>query len=207
MKVKSQKKVFIAIGAVVLVAIVCVVGVVIFKNSSSVEPAVKRMRATFSIDLSDPKAVVGNADYVFVGKVDAQNDTEYKDSVQVESEDGKPEEVASPYTNYSVTVTENIKGKLAPNDTIKIQKSGGFSKDKKECYLYEGDELPEVGKTYIFVAYAQQDGSLLLSGPMSNIPVDENNYKDSKDYKEIADAFANQIVSSRERFTSVYDAG
>lgn len=38
--------------------------------------------------------------------------------------------------------------------------------------MYEDDTLPEEGKSYVFLAYAQVDGSLLISGPNSNEYVD-----------------------------------
>ena len=38
----------------------------------------------------------------------------------------------------------------------------------------DDDCLPEEGKEYIFLAYAQPDGALLVSGPNSNVMVDDS---------------------------------
>ena len=76
---------------------------------------------------------------------------------------------------------------------------------------YEGDELPVVGNEYIFFAYAQPDGSLLISGPVSNMSVSDNTsdiapFSDSTEYSDIVDAYNNQVDSGRTRFTSSYEA-
>ena len=38
--------------------------------------------------------------------------------------------------------------------------------------LYENDILPSIGGSYVFNIYAQDDGSNLVSGPNSTIPID-----------------------------------
>lgn len=85
---------------------------------------------------------------------------------------GGTKEIGDPYTKYAVSVTENMKGNLMTEKAIPIVKYGGVSEDGKTCYLFDGDELPVAGNTYIFFAYAQDDGSLLISGPVSNVQVD-----------------------------------
>ena len=166
---------------------------------------------SFSIDYSDLNAVVGDADYVFVGTVASEEGTVYKDAVTVETDDGKTREVSGPYTNYTVNVTKNIKGNLVTDTAIPIQKSGGLSEDGSQYFVYEGDELPVVGNEYIFFAYAQPDGSLLISGPVSNMSVSDNTsdiapFSDSTEYSDIVDAYNNQVDSGRTRFTSSYEA-
>lgn len=86
------------------------------------------MRGTFSIDYSDLNAVVGDADYVFVGTVASEEGTVYKDAVTVETDDGKTREVSGPYTNYTVNVTKNIKGNLVTDTAIPIQNLADFRK-------------------------------------------------------------------------------
>lgn len=46
-----------------------------------------------------------------------------------------------------------------------------MSEDKSTYFLFEDDSLPQKGKVYVFTATAEQDGSLLVSGPNSNIEV------------------------------------
>lgn len=183
----------------------------IAKPSTSDEIKTSYLRGTFSIDYSDLNAVVGDADYVFVGTVASEEGTVYKDAVTVETDDGKTREVSGPYTNYTVNVTKNIKGNLVTDTAIPIQKSGGLSEDGSQYFVYEGDELPVVGNEYIFFAYAQPDGSLLISGPVSNMSVSDNTSdiapsSDSTEYSDIVDAYNNQVDSGRTRFTSSYEA-
>ncbi|WP_249595677.1 cell surface protein [Peribacillus frigoritolerans] len=124
-----------------------------------------QMDGTFAVDVDDRNETVGDADYVFIGRVDEDVDTLYKDPVTIETSDGA-KEVSTPYTNYQVTVLQNIKGDLVTDTSIPIQKAGGINEDGSSVVLYEDDTLPEEGKSYVFLAYAQDDGS--LSGPNSN---------------------------------------
>ena len=71
--------------------------------------------------------------------------------------------------------------------------------------LYESDNLqdvglPEVGGTYIFMAYAQPDGSLLLSEFWGNVKFSEEELNRFHNYID------NEIPYERERFSSEYDA-
>lgn len=87
--------------------------------------------------------------------------------------------------------------------TIEITKHGGVTQDQKSVFLFDEDCLPEIGKQYIFLAYAQSDGSLLISGPNSNVLA-----KTAKDevVDEYEEAVENEEVTvDRERFTSDYD--
>ena len=194
MKFQSKTKIGIFIGAVVILLVIGVLFFCIAKPSTSDEIKTSYLRGTFSIDYSDLNAVVGDADYVFVGTVASEEGTVYKDAVTVETDDGKTREVSGPYTNYTVNVTKNIKGNLVTDTAIPIQKSGGLSEDGS-----------------LFFAYAQPDGSLLISGPVSNMSVSDNTsdiapFSDSTEYSDIVDAYNNQVDSGRTRFTSSYEA-
>ena len=181
------------------------------------------IEGSFAINYNDLNQVVGSADYVFVGTVESDEGTVYKNYVTMETEYEGTKEVGTPYSNYMVTVIENIKGNLITEKPIPVQKSGGLSEDGTTIYLYEGDELPIIGGTYIFFAYAQQDGSLLISGPVSNIHLvkkcieieakaDDNykeligSYKELTEYREILEAYENQVEDERTRFKSSYEA-
>ncbi|MED4343888.1 MULTISPECIES: hypothetical protein [Heyndrickxia] len=59
--------------------------------------------------MDNPEETVGDADYVFLARVDEKTGTEYKNTTQIETEDGT-KEISTPYTNYKVTVLENMKG-------------------------------------------------------------------------------------------------
>ncbi|MES1041777.1 hypothetical protein [Peribacillus simplex] len=114
-----------------------------------------QMDGTFAINVDDPKETVGDADYVFIGRVDEDVDTVYKDPVTIETSDGT-KEVSTPYTNYKVRVLQNIKGDLVTDTSIPIQKTGGINEDGSSVVLFEDDTLPEEGKSYVFLAYAHK---------------------------------------------------
>lgn len=172
MKYKNNKF-FLAFSLVALLT----VGIFAFAAISNTDflnddndAQVKHMQALYSIDVSDPAALAGDADYVFIGKVDKQVGTTYKHPIQKEDGKGGYKEVADPYTDYSVTVYENLKGELVLDQPIPVQKEGGISKDGKYYKLFENDELLKVGGLYIFYGYAQSvDGSILVSGENSTI--------------------------------------
>lgn len=184
-------------------------------NSQTINPSslpVMTIHGSFVYDPSNIYESVGIVDYVFVGTVVSNNGTIYKDITPIENEDGTVGEVGNPYTNYTIQVSSNIKGNLQTDEPINILKQGGISQDGTEVYLFEDDSLPEAGQTYIFLAYAQPDGSLLISGPNSNIPVTDGvllNNTDAKTNSTIAaylDAYEHEIIPiDRERFESIYE--
>ena len=167
---------------------------------------VEYIHGTFSIDVDSPQEIVGSADYVFVGYVNELTDTVYKRPVVIETSTGS-KEISSPYTNYNITIIDNIKGSLKKNSLIPIQKSGGINKDGNSYALYEKDVLPQDGKYYIFSAYAQSDGSLLVSGPNCNIELNEKSKAEimkSEEYKKYKNAYKDEIKNDRKRFISKY---
>lgn len=133
---------------------------------------ISRIQGTFVINVDDQRELAAFADYVFVGEVLKNEGYEYRNPVAMEDGNGNEIMRGSPYTNYTVKVLENIKGNLIMDKGIPIVKEGGLSEDGS-CYeMFEDDELPVEKEIYIFYAYAQKDGSLLLSGPNSNIKID-----------------------------------
>lgn len=174
---------------------------------SQSELPVTTLTGSFSIDVHDLNQVVGDADYVFVAKVNDEVETLYKDTVTIETKDGT-KEVSDPYTNYSITVIDNIKGKLKKNNEFDILKAGGISEDKKSIVLYQDDALFKVGKYHIMSAYAQPDGSLLVSGPNSSLFLNETNKEQIvslEEYKKYKKAFEGQVATDRERFKSSHE--
>lgn len=108
-----------------------------------------------------------------------------------------------------------MKGELRTENPIEIIKDGGVAQNGEAVYLYEADCLPQVEQEYIFLAYAQEDGSLLVSGMGSNVPIEVNGKaakrtvenRDSEDtYETYKAAIKNEIVPEGcRRDTSVYD--
>lgn len=135
---------------------------------------ISRVAGSFIIDVYNQRELIGSADYVFVGEVISKDGYDYRDPVTIDR-DGEMVTLTSPYTNYTVQVLENIKGNLRTDTSIPIAKDGGLSEDGSCYVLYENDEFPAEKELYIFYAYAQQDGSLLLAGPNSNIKIEYPN--------------------------------
>lgn len=171
------------------------------------------MHGSFVYDPNNINESVGMVDYVFTGTVVSNNGTIYKDTVTMEDENGKPKDVSTPYTDYTIQVSSNIKGNLQIDEPIRVLKKGGITQKNTEIYLFENDVLPEEGKAYIFLAFAQPDGSLLISGPNSNVLITATeNYSNTgkntdSTLETYLDAYKNQIIPiDRERFTSIYEA-
>jgi hypothetical protein len=104
-------------------------------------------------------------------------------------------------------VIDNLKGKLKKNTPLPIFKEGGIAMDQASVYLYEDDELPRTGSYYIFLGFAQPDGSIIVSGPNSNILIDASNQQEivsSPQYQRYTQAVRNEIPFDRVRSVSKY---
>ena len=153
-------------------------------------------QSSYCIDVSSFEDLAGHADYVFVGKVTAKLDEEYKNYVVLENENGEYQ-WGDPYTNYQITVTDNLKGILESN--IQLQQYGGLDQSGEFYTISEGTELLAEGATYIFFAYAQADGSLLIRGQNSAIKYDQSTAE------EIEKAVENQTPYVRTNYISNYE--
>jgi len=167
-------------------------------------PKIIRILSSSIIDMNNPKEVVGFADHVFVGYVEELLGTDQR---QINPEVDPTE--TTPETLYLVNVLQNIKGNLTQKESIPIRKYGGYDPIERAVYLFEDDELPEVGQYYVFVSIAQEDGSLLVYGVNSNVKletgVNQARLKESKLVQEYEDAFVNQIDERFvDRYTSKY---
>lgn len=161
---------------------------------------VEMVQADFAIDVSDPREVVGFADYYFIADVE---------SAEPVKENGLSEAIKSestgalPYTAIRATVLQNIKGTLPTDKPINFYKAGGVSTDGKTLMLYANDTLPEVGNIYAFTAVAQADGSLLVSGSNSNVQIDTDQkmIAGASFLSEYEENYKNEITYERERFS------
>jgi len=192
-----------------IIAIVCILNYT-NKNEKPSIPTYS-IHGSFMVDVDNSKEVVGDADYVFMGKVVEQTGTIYKNKIPIEQENGDVLYIGSAYTNYTVSVIENIKNELVTDKNISISKAGGLREDFSAYDIFEDDVLPEVGKTYIFIAYAQDDGSLLVSGPYSNILITNKNLLKTKssflktsEFATYKIAVGNQITTNRKYGVSKY---
>jgi hypothetical protein len=125
--------------------------VIIYHTKKSNSPEIRYMSASYVINVNHLTEVVGFCDYVFVGYVKGMTGTRYDDSI--------------PHTCYDVTVLNNIKGDLPLDTAVKVQKTGGLTKDSSQCFLMKGDSLPKTGGYYIFaVKNSNEDGLYTACG-------------------------------------------
>lgn len=165
---------------------------------------VEHLLGDFAVDVNSPYEVVGFADYYFIATVDETVSTSYRNEVTVESETGGTRSVATPYTDYSVSVLRNIKGTLPKGEPISITKAGGISQDEKSVVIYEDDMLLEPGKTYAMAASVQKDGTLLISGPNSCEVIENSVNVIDSDTDVYCSYYANEVEYNRERFECIY---
>lgn len=147
-------------------------------------------------DFTNPYEYVGMVDYVFVGTV-----TETERLVLPD----KAKEHQDNYSTYKIHVDENIKGELV--EDIVCSKLGGLKKDgtmfliaaeAPDGRMIMDNGLPETGKQYVFMAYGQHDGRLILSEIFDNREYNQNLLDEYREYVK------NEISHDRERYPSDY---
>ena len=205
-----KKRVLFGAGASVCVILI---GFILFflSKPNGEEHQISYIEGSYSINVDDFRALAGDSDYIFSAEITGIEGYVYKNPVMIETVNGA-KRISTPYTDYSVRVIENIKGKLQTEDEIIIQKAGGVSENGRITVIFERDVLPEVGKTYIFYAYAQDDGSLLSAGPNSCLELTPE-VKDGKrktkainsTYNKVVDGYNHQIETDRPRSKSKYE--
>ncbi len=204
MKTKASK-ITLVVCVVAVLVIAAVILLIVFKGNNKDDNAdsISYVDGLFIIDYDDLREVAGSNDYIFVGRVISEGETE----------DG--EELPLPVTEFKIRVEENIKGELITDEDITIYKSGGISDETGMLTLYEDDCMPEAGNRYVFYAFAQPDGTLLLSGPVSNVLIDSadaqeanasDDYSENQEYLAALDAYENEIENEiMEPLTCEYD--
>lgn len=152
---------------------------------------IDRCHASYAVDVSDLKALVGDSDYVIVAKVTDYINTTYSAA-------------GIPLTEYTIQVVENIKGKLDTTKEISIIKEGGLNEENNKFVIYDNDLLPQVGQYYIFCIFVQSTGINRVCGENYTLTIENgDDYSGEQNYIDICDAYANEIVSTRERHKSL----
>lgn len=147
-----KKKVLLAIVLMVLVLIGYVAGVTKKGTEALVD---------FATDISDMQSVVDSVNCIFVGVVKDSN-------TLIFDYDGKSE--------FKVQVVKNIKGEL-PTETT-VYKYGGHFINGNEVIVKVDDEsytpMPEVGKQYLFLAFEQENGEVIIADYYGNVDYTNN---------------------------------
>ena len=161
------------------------------------------MAVSYVIDIEDPREVVGFGDYVFVAKVNKETETIHRNVEWINFK-----KTSMPYTVYSITVINNLKGNIKKNTPIEIEKFGGINIDNDSISLPEGDSLLEEGAYYIFIVGSDQEGNLLMSAPTNAIKLNvesENEIMSSEEYKDYMRHCEEETDIERQRFKSRYE--
>lgn len=152
-------------------------------------------RLIMAYDETNLYEITGTVDYIFIGTVDSviNNVVDYNSSAKYAA-----------YSSYKITVGENLKGEL--KNEVECYRHGGYLKDGTLLYPVSDNaentrDIPQEGKQYIFMAFGQPDGSLILEEFFGDIEyIGEEMKKDYMDY------INNEIPDNRTRFVSKYDA-
>jgi hypothetical protein len=202
----DNQKIIILLSAIIIVFLT--IGTAIaFDTRSSEEEEISGPQIIVcpAFDPYNLPEFTGSVDYVFVAKVN-----------RVEGVVSSPPDSGYSQIVYSAQVVENIKGELITDQPIHFKRAGDISHSGTYYPIIYNDVLPEVGQTYIFYAYAQPDGSLLMSGETSATLLTSLNYfeaampsalQNAPEFVEAIDAYHNQIEDrfELERFVSIYD--
>ena len=199
-----------------LVSIVCIFLAIFsfslvyrFRNIDPNTLPISRIAVKLAVDPDDPRSVIGDADYAFIGLIKDTQDVLHPKSLFNDF----PKSITqnkTPYTEVSVEVVSNIKGVLKEGETIKMYKMGGITPNGKALSLFENDSLPENDKYYIFIAYGQDDGALVTSGGFSSIELEKDFSPEKIDESELVskykDAYENEIDNRKDtRYLCKYD--
>lgn len=152
------------------------------------------------INIEDPKEVVGFGDYVFVARID-----EEIRNVNSSAEDLDP---GIPMTTYSITVLDNLKGKIKKNTPIEFSKIGGISSSSNMLTLLEGDVMLEEDQYYILVAAGNDDGTMVQAAATGAVKLDvtsEGEIVSSQAYKDYEKYIEEEVEYQRPRYKSMYE--
>ena len=149
---------------------------------------------TMIYDETDMYETAGQVDYIFIGTVDEvlSNVVDYNTSDSMDT-----------YSCYSITVKENLKGSLVKN--VKCYRHGGYLKDGTLLYprsdrIENTNDIPQEGETYMFMAFGQSDGELILAEFSGDVE-----YTGDGQREIYMDYIENEISKVQEGFVSRYD--
>ena len=187
-----KNKLKLAVCAV-LIAVIALAGYDQFFAGNK-DPKISYVHADYVIDMDDPTQVIGLGDYVFVAKVNELLRTEYRSD--------------TPYSVYSITVIDNLKGKLKKNTPIEFEKFGGITEDRKNIILRQEDSLLDEDAYYLIIASSEEDGRLAQGGPTAAIKLEGNSKSEinsSDEYKAYKKYCKEEKKFDRERFKCKYE--
>ena len=152
------------------------------------------------INIKNPKEVVGYGDYVIIARIDEEIKNVHS---SVEGLDP-----GIPMTTYSITVIDNLKGKVKKNTPIEFSKIGGISSSSNMVTLLEGDIILEEDQYYILVAAGNDDGSMIQAAATGAVKLDGTSKEEimsSQLYKDYKKYIKEEVKYQRPRYKSKYE--
>jgi len=161
-------------------------------------------------DSNNLSTLVGYVDYVFLGRIESFERTNYDYSID---KDGNIIDSINPMPSsvFRVKVIENLKNML--NDNVEVIRVGGLRKDGKSVVMIGETTLPEIGGIYFFYAIAQRDGTLVLTGEdihadfdieidksESNVSFIKSIAQNTEKYNKVINAIKSEIIYDRPRY-------
>lgn len=126
-------------------------------------------------DTSDKAQYVGYSDYVFVGKVEKITyGGRYSGNTYYPGGSIFSGKASTPYTEYEVSVLQNIKGQLKTDSTVLVKKHAGINTKTNVLSILPGDVMPIENEEYIFLTRATKNGDLVILDPYGNIPLSDS---------------------------------
>lgn len=151
-------------------------------------------RLTMVYDETNLYEIAGTVDYIFIGTVDSviNNVVDYNSSAEY-----------AVYSSYKITVEENLKGEL--KNEVECYRHGGYLKDGTLLYPVSDNientrDIPQEGKQYVFMAFGQPDGTLILEEFFGDIEFTGDEMKEN-----YMDYISNEIPDDRIRYMTKYD--
>lgn len=170
-----KKKIIVFIVCLVVMAVCAGLGIKLLNNKpTDAYDKVVFMEPDFPIfDLNDKEQYVGFSDYVFVGRVEKVTyGGNHTDKYYPASNPSK-DKTALPYTDYEISVLQNIKGQFKTNEVINVKKHAGINSKTNSLSIIHGDVMPVENEEYIFLTKATEDGNLVIIDPFGNIPLSD----------------------------------
>ena len=121
----KKKALIMSVIAATSVALILSIVLISKKSNNDLsELPIETMSAEFIYDPKDIRELIGITDYVFVGVVSEEMETEYKNETHYFIE-GEERIHADPLTKYKIQVLTNIKGELLTEANLTVKRPGG----------------------------------------------------------------------------------
>lgn len=207
----KKKSVFLFV-ACLFGLILIIIGFFVFSGDKNVSKdlyngkPVIYVHSVYVADTSTPEKAIGASNYAFVAVVNSIKGVDYRNPVEIKEGFGKSRIDYDPYTKYSITILQNIKGELVTNKEIEILQFGGLNKDGESYTISDDAKMLEVGKKYILMpSVIAETGEIEVSNPNNIVLLEEEKsaskniaFNENNLINKYVSAYKNQEIPKRE---------